>query len=269
MKSNCGTNLIITGLPRSGTSYLCARVNEFPNTVVVNEPAEIFPKVKGGDTDGLAQIFSQYRHDISEGNPIYNKIKDGKFIEDTRLVDSRSLHHHIVENEQFMLGIKNTLVFMSMLPEICRSKAFQKTIATIRHPYDCIASWHSVEFPHLKQARPDYLLAYAEEKFATRLAVLLSEEEPILRSAMLWGLLAQTLLAAKGKIHLMRYEDMVTKPEKTYQRMSGYLEVATGSIRPPQPSKPVRRRDAFNSAQKNTIASICNKYAVQFGYRMK
>jgi len=263
-----GQNLVITGLPRSGTSFLCARINDFRNTVVINEPAEIFAEAKGGNIEGLAKVFAQFRRDITQGKPVYNKIKDGKFIEDTRLEDNRRLHQHIVENEQFMLGIKNTLVFLAMLPEIVQSKAFPKVIATIRHPYDCIGSWHNVEFPHLKQAKPGFLFDYAGAAFTEGLSEVLDEEELIARSAKLWALLAQTLLNMKGKVHVTRYEDLVLKPDKSYQAMSKYLGTDESDVHLPEPSNPVRRRDVFSDEQKSVITSLCNKPAARYGYKL-
>ena len=261
-------NLVITGLPRSGTSLLCARVNDFKNAVVLNEPAEVFGALRGGSVEGLLSIFSQYRDDIEQGKPVANKIKNGKFIEDTRLEDSRSLYVHPIDDSQFTLGIKNTLVFMAMLSEITRAKGLPKVVASIRHPYDCIASWHSVAFPHLQQAKPDFLLNYATGNFSDRLPDLLNEQDLYVRSAKLWLLLAKTLLVAKSKIHVVRYEDMVKKPEREYERISQYLGLKMNVEQSLSASMPVRRREEFSDAQRGAIAEVCNKVAGQFGYQM-
>jgi len=261
-------NLVITGLPRSGTSYLCARVNEFQNAAVINEPAEIFKRLKGGSIQGLEGIFDQYRRNILAGIPVPNKIKDGRFIEDTRREDSRSLHLHSIENESFTLGIKNTLIFLSMLEDILKSGVFPRIIASIRHPLDCIASWHSVSFPHLQRAKPAFLTDYATDSFARHLLALLREDNITIRSAMLWNLLAQTLLAAKGKCHLIRYEDMMTKPMEANHALSAYLGIQGNGDTEIEPSKPVKRRNELSSEQRDIIRSICKKTAVQFGYKL-
>jgi len=259
---------VITGLPRSGTSFLCAKVNEFKNAAVINEPPELFNELKGGSVEGLTKVFEQYRCAIGQGKPVYNKIKEGRFIEDTRLEDCRSLHIHQIDNEGFTLGIKNTLIFMAMLSDIADSRDYPKIIASIRHPYDCIGSWHSVAFPHLKQAKPNFLTSYSSGCFAKPLAELLCEEELIVRSARLWLLLAKTLLAAKGKIHVVRYEDMVTKPEVIYQGIGKYIDIKLNRTHDMKPSRPVRRRDGFSDVQRDTIGSICSKIAAVFGYKL-
>lgn len=261
-------NLVITGLPRSGTSLLCARINSFDNAAVINEPQEVFAELRGGSIDGLQRIFGKFRSDIEQGKPVYNKIKDGKFIEDTRLEDSRSLHLHEALDDNFLLGIKNTLVFLAMLPDITRSRVFPKVLASIRHPYDCIASWHSVSFPHLQQAKPDFMLNYATGIIARRLPEVLAEDEIYARSARLWVLLAQALLAAQGSIQVLRYEDMVTKPERAYQKIGEYLGFEIDREQRFSPSKPVRRGKDLTDEQKATIASACKKVAIRFGYKL-
>ena len=75
--TGAGRNLIITGLPRSGTSLLCARVNAFSNSAIINEPPELFEATKAADMAGLGRVYAQYREDIAQGKPVLNKIKDG------------------------------------------------------------------------------------------------------------------------------------------------------------------------------------------------
>ena len=261
-------DLVITGLPRSGTSFLCSRINGYGNTAVINEPSEIFREAKNGEAEGVGRVFDSYRRDISAGKPVLNKIRDGRFIEDTRLEDSRSEHLHEVTDENFTLGIKNTLVFLAMLPELVKSKRFPRIIASIRHPMDCIASWHNVEFPHLKSAKPAFLVDYSSAPFQQKLTALLEEENLYRRSARLWLLLAQTLLAARGKIKILRYEDIVSKPQSAQDAICGYLDIPQLGVELPEASRPVKRREMLDSAQQKVIAEECNKLASQFGYKL-
>lgn len=261
-------DLVITGLPRSGTSFLCSRINSYRNTAIINEPSEVFQAMKADTVTGLQAVFSQYRADIGADKPVYNKIKDGKFIEDTRLEDSRALHQHIIDDEFFTLGIKNTLVFMSVLPDLARSKRFPKVIASIRHPYDCVASWHSVSFPHLRESKPAFLREYAAASFRKGLDELLVESDLVLRSAMLWQLLAQTLLAAKGRVFVLRYEDMVKDPVTAHTKIGDYLGLSEPHSEGLVASAPVRRREQLSDRQKQKISDVCAKLASQFGYRI-
>ena len=262
-----GTNLVITGLPRSGTSLLCARVNAFSNTAIINEPAELFQVAKGANVEGVTSTFAQYRHDITQGRAVLNKIKDGKFIEDTRIEDSRSPHVHPIDDPKFTLGIKNTLLFLAMLDDIARLQQI-KVVASIRHPLDCIASWRSVSFPHLKNAKPDFLMDYATDAFKGDLQNVVAESDIDIRAAKLWCLLAKTIVRSKEKLLLLRYEDMVKRPEQTVGKLSNYLGVGI-----PQEtfevSSPVRRRVDLSPQQLKKISEVCAKLASQFGYRMK
>jgi hypothetical protein len=40
---NVMQDIMITGFPRSGTSYFCSLLNKLPNFVALNEPEEHFP----------------------------------------------------------------------------------------------------------------------------------------------------------------------------------------------------------------------------------
>lgn len=260
-------DIIITGLPRSGTSFLCARVNEYPNMVVINEPAEVFKKVRQGGLQGLLEIYQYYRSEITDGKPVLNKIREGKFIEDTRLEDNRRPHVHAIEDAEFALGIKNTLVFTAMLPDIVREKRLPKVLASIRHPLDCIASWYNVDFPHLKNARPEFLLNYVSRPVGEKLKLVLQEEDLLVRSAMLWNFLAQLLLSARGKIHLVRYEDIVSKPGRALSDIESYVGYSSICKENIAPSKPVRRRNDLSELQCEIIAEVCDKLASQFSYR--
>ncbi len=259
-------DLIITGMPRSGTSFLCSRVNEMENAVVVNEPQEVFGELRREGIDGVSRLFASYRERITTGVAVPNKIKDGKFIEDTSYEDSRSMHVHKVDDHEFLLGIKNTLVFMSILNQLVRNKAVDYIMASVRHPLDCIASWHKVSFPHLNSAKPEFLSDFAVGKFSTRLNRLLSEDDLYVRSAMLWQLLAQTLLAEKSKIHLVRYEDIVRRPNDACKHISRYLGL-NERAQDRSASKPIRRRSLLPGDKQELIYAICKKEAVQLGYK--
>ena len=76
-------NLVITGIPRSGTSYVCALLNAIENTVLVNEPLEALQLLHNSSCRTLADYYAATRDSILKGLPIQNKIVDGRFIEDT------------------------------------------------------------------------------------------------------------------------------------------------------------------------------------------
>ena len=52
-------NLIITGIPRSGTSLLCRLLDDRSNSVIINEPADIFEPLNNPDIPEWISIFYQ------------------------------------------------------------------------------------------------------------------------------------------------------------------------------------------------------------------
>ncbi|RKZ45568.1 MAG: hypothetical protein DRR16_24100, partial [Candidatus Parabeggiatoa sp. nov. 3] len=56
---------IITGIPRSGTSYLCRLLHSVPDCVVINEPTEIFAPLNNQLTFWqVATFYQELRRDI-------------------------------------------------------------------------------------------------------------------------------------------------------------------------------------------------------------
>jgi hypothetical protein len=157
-------NLVITGIPRSGTSYVCALLNGIENTVLVNEPVEALQLLRNDASHTLTEYYVHTRDNILKGVPIQNRIVDGKFIEDTNEKDVRNYYVPEVEDASFVFGSKNTFIYL-----VCQEKIRQQLpgaciLACVRHPYDVIASWKRVEFPHLKNANPMFFVDYVSTR---------------------------------------------------------------------------------------------------------
>jgi hypothetical protein len=76
--------LVITGISRSGTSYLCSLLHRFDNCVAVNEPLEAMRLLRHeGNAAGLATFYRELRDEVVAGRPIVNKLLDGEVVEDT------------------------------------------------------------------------------------------------------------------------------------------------------------------------------------------
>ncbi len=79
---------IITGIPRSGTSYLCNLLHNVPNCIAINEPTSIFPPLINDLIPWqIATFYQELRRDILDGKPVENKIYNGQVIEDTAITD--------------------------------------------------------------------------------------------------------------------------------------------------------------------------------------
>ncbi|MCK5521602.1 MAG: hypothetical protein KAI83_00585, partial [Thiomargarita sp.] len=110
---------IITGIPRSGTSYLCRLLHLIPNYVVINEPAQIFPPLTNDLIPWqIATFYQELRRDILDGKAVENKVENGQVIEDTAIIDVRTAYQPPVSRPDFLLCTKNTLAYMARLSQL-------------------------------------------------------------------------------------------------------------------------------------------------------
>lgn len=264
----------ITGLPRSGTSYLCAQLNKVRDCVVINEPSAIFsPLAQQPLPWGVPLYYRELRSRILDGEPIENKRRNGEFIEDTAVVDGVESYRPKVTRPDFLLATKNTLAYLARLPHLRRVMPHAAIIACIRHPLDTIASWKST-FPHLKNATVESLpIGNVDDPFLTefhrqRLREIAATGNEALRRALLWRYLAEVLLENRDRIVLIRYEEMVADPKAA---VSEILKNVAGApaLRVPrdiQPSSPRIRRDILDEADRHAIGGICGQVAAELAY---
>jgi hypothetical protein len=268
---------IITGIPRSGTSYLCRILHQVKESVVINEPLEIFRYLPSGQHSWqFANYYRDLRRNIIEGIPIENKIKDGQIVEDTRVHDERLMYTPVVTRDDFLLTTKNTLAYMSRIPQLRRIMPDASLIALIRHPLDTIASWKE-SFPHLEQVRvtsfpygnPDDNVLCSWQR--QQLQEIAMTESVIVRRALFWRYLAMCLLEYRESIHLIKYETFVMHPVKTLERI---LRTIPNSpplkwIQPVEPSKVRQQREVLTLPEIQTINSVCGQVAHEFGYTIE
>lgn len=265
---------IITGLPRSGTSYICKILHQVKDVVVINEPQEIFAQLHYGQHPWqFANFYRDLRRNIIEGIPIENKLKAGQVVEDTRLHDMRTVYSPKVSRDDFLLATKNTLAYMARLPQIRRVLPEAALIALIRHPLDTIASWKN-SFAHLEQATvATFPIGYPNDPVLCpwqqrQLHDIANTESAMLRRALLWRYLATCLLEYHAWLHVVKYETLVTQPQETLAEI-----LVTRPNAPPllwlQPvtASQVRQQRAIFSAEEiQLINGICGQVAREFGY---
>jgi len=267
-RANAEGNLIITGIPRSGTSYACAQLNRVINTVIVNEPEEIFGILRNGSSTELGSFYAYTRGCIRNRVPILNKIVNGRYIEDTSQGDVRSYYTPEVQDDDFILGTKNTLVYLASLHKLGAQLPGATVIAFVRHPHDCIASWKKVNFPHIRNASPLFLKDYLDPAAITEFTGICLHPELASRYALLWNFLALRIMSFSDDIVLYRYEDFVTQPEhyldRLYRRMGRELHPGA----PIAASQPRRHENKLSVLELDRIHRYCAGSAARFGYTL-
>lgn len=266
---------IITGMPRSGTSYLCRLLHTIPDCVVINEPAQIFPPLINDLTPWqIATFYQELRRNILDGQPVENKMQNGQIIEDTAIIDKRIAYQPQVSRPDFLLATKNTLSYMARLQQLKQVLPDASIIACIRHPLDTIASWKS-SFPHLKHATvTDFPVGHVKDPFLPawqrqRLVEIATIPQDALKRALLWRYLAEIVLMNTHQLIIVRYEELVTKPVKILKNLLQQIPNAPPlyNTKKITPSIVRQKREILDADDIQAINDTCSQYALELGYQ--
>ncbi|WP_044087355.1 sulfotransferase [Lewinella cohaerens] len=217
-----GSNIILTGVPRSGTTLICRLLCELPNMVALNEPIDrqFFPSPQKAQA-AIADHFRQFRRSLyfeqsALARTRNGKIVDNAFAEDnpedrSRLVTRSKVVFNKSLSPDFTLLMKHCAEFTLILPAL---QNHYLTYTVIRNPLAILASWHSVNVPVsrgkvAKSARlnPSFHAQLNEhsEDLLTRQLFILS-----------WYFEQYQQLAER---HIVRYEELIASPAKTLGRI--------------------------------------------------
>jgi hypothetical protein len=261
------SDLVITGIPRSGTSYLCRLISELPDTVVLNEPPRILELLNSMPLPwGLPRFYGELRRDILAGKPVQNKHRNGRLVDDTAHGNDQSSEYFPeISGTSFRLGTKNTLGYLTRLSLIRKVMPKATLIAAIRHPYDTLNSW-SGTFEHLRRAdvesqpvgNPDDPCLTGWER-KSLLAIAASESLPV-RRALWWRFLALRLEECADFVQVLRYEDLIEDPQATLEScMSGKRQHS---------EEPRSWRKGLTSDEQDLVANIVCDVAERFHYNL-
>jgi len=268
---------IITGLPRSGTSYLCRLLHTIQDCVAINEPTEIYsPLMEDLYPWRIPVFYQELRKAILDGQPIENKLHNGQVVEDTAILDVRTSYHPQVSRPDFLLATKNTLAYLARLPHLRRVLPQAPIIACVRHPLDTIASWKT-SFPHLRHAQVnDFPVGHVNDPWLAtwqrqRLAEVAETSRASIKRALLWRYLAECLLMNAHQIIWLRYEQLVTQPVTVLKSLLAQIPHAP-TFHPTEKiiaSTIRQKREVLDAEDFQAIRDICGQTAVELGYEME
>jgi hypothetical protein len=150
-------NVVLTGLPRSGTTLACHLLNKLPNTIALSDAiggdlAGLMPD-REAFADGVEEFFRQMRRAaLEEGEVISRRLKgvvpadifgyreEGESLRSMLASRGRMPVGKKLE-PGFFLIVKNTVPFAAVLPELMRRFP---CYALVRNPLAVLASWNSV-----------------------------------------------------------------------------------------------------------------------------
>ncbi|MGI9237424.1 MAG: hypothetical protein ACR2QZ_08500 [Woeseiaceae bacterium] len=152
--------IMLTGVPRSGTTLSCHLLNRLPNTVALAEPMNVgkFARLRSRAAilDMIEQFVAEQRatllsRRVAVSRQVGGGVKDNFFTSERGpdgLRHSQGKPANVSFdkplNSDFQIVIKHPAAFTALLPELA---ARFPCYAIIRNPLSLLASWDSVKIP--------------------------------------------------------------------------------------------------------------------------
>lgn len=207
-------NIVLTGIPRAGTTLTCSLLNDAPNVVALFEPMQVELLQPGAaGAEQVAAFFAESRESLRQDRTAYSQHVDGRIPDNpfssTTCEDGRRAHRAergLVNIDKtledgFTLAIKHNGAFTALLPEL--SQRFE-CYGIVRNPVSVLGSWSSVELP-VKHGRIP-----AAERLDDGLRGYLEAEPDLLRRQLvIIELFFGRFKAYLDRQAVVRYEDVV------------------------------------------------------------
>lgn len=208
-------NIILTGIPRSGTTLTCSLLNAIPNTLALVEPLHMpsFNQCENAAQrcDFLAQYFLQLRDDIANKNAISILDMEGDGTNTFKYNDQGARQTHIkghrsqnitkALDQNFTLLIKHPNIFSALLNEL---KKHWDCYALVRNPLSVLASWESLAHPLSSGHAP-----MAELYDPLLQQMLANEPDKLARQLLLINWYFSSYMRELMPERIVRYEDIV------------------------------------------------------------
>lgn len=211
-----GRDIVLTGVPRSGTTLSCRLLNDAADVVALFAPMQVELLPENAPAAAVAQIrdfLAQSRSQLRHEGRCWSQHVDGQVpdnpVSSQRAQDGSRVHQAVRGQIRidkplspgFTLAIKHNAAFTALLPELVKTEA---VYGIIRNPLAVLGSWHSVSLPVSQGRLP------AGERLCPRLRAQLAEEPDLLARQLIildwfFGRFAEHLPAA----HVSRYEQLV------------------------------------------------------------
>ena len=214
-------NLMITGIPRAGTTLTAALVDSLENAVCLSEPQwEVSWNQKAPNhteyVQGLIDNFHAVRGRLLKGEEILDRRDaDGAAITNyfrqkkngsTEILYKMMPVRRPALPSDFLLSMKHNAHYTCVLPDLLGAPGLS-VLAIIRHPIPTILSWRSHTIP-IQQGRLP-----AGEKYWPELCALIERTQDILQIQVgIYGLFCERFRIHHPSFKLIRYEDLVQHP---------------------------------------------------------
>lgn len=237
---NDRNNIVLTGLPRGGTTLSCYLVGTVSNTVALNEPirrgkfAHLLPD-REAVADGVEQYFKRTRRKIASKGVAFSKHVGGALTDATfgepnpEGIRKPVLQKgEIVVNKEltldFLLVIKHPALFTALLPSL--SERFP-CYAVIRNPLAVLASRNSLGRDDAPTSRLPLVLQMYDEDLKQEVESMTGDTIDARLYTLSWA--CERYKQYLPQDHIVRYEDIVASHGKA---LSAIVPAASGLDQP-------------------------------------
>jgi len=209
-------DIVLTGLPRSGTTLACHLLNKVPDTVALHEPIRgLFRRLSDHDEIRVEveRFFAMSRESIVNHGVAISKHRGGE-VPDNPVGDQHSeagLRQRAVANGEmaidkelgpsFLLAVKHPVAFTALLGTLV---GHFPCYAMIRNPLSVLASWNSVDMPVQRGHAP-----VAEHLDARLKETLAGIKDRLDRQVALLSWFCDRYATVLPPSAVVRYEDIV------------------------------------------------------------
>lgn len=225
-------NVVLTGLPRSGTSLSCSLLSKAPNTVALNAPitprrfAELLPDL---DTvaDGVEQYFRRARRRIRKEGVAISKHTGGEIADNAYgWPDAEGRRKSVLEkgkiavnkelDDRFFLVIKQPGLFTALLPYLAERLP---CYALVRNPLAVLASRNSLgRSLNTSKREPTSAAQRYDEALRRRMAHVERGSLEWQLEMMSWA--CERFASELPEQNVLRYEDIVDSGGKALDAIS-------------------------------------------------
>jgi hypothetical protein len=221
-------DIILSGIPRSGTTLVCYLLNQLPNVVALAEPMDVSALWKLRDQNCIiaevVSFFSMQRQSLLLGRKALSKavegrIRDNYFGNDMNesglrgcLASQQTITIKKSLSDNFILVVKHPNAFTVLLESLI--ECFP-CFAIIRNPLAALASWNTVNVPVSNGHAP------VAESLDTELAARLAgQEDRYQRQISLLSWYYEKYSRNLPETHIIRYEDIVSSSGRCLEVIS-------------------------------------------------
>lgn len=231
-------NVILTGIPRAGTTLAAALIDGLSDTVCLNEPhwhnAQAASNA-GNFAQFITDDFMRIRAHLLAGKPLPDRRgKHGEAITNYFARDAQGTMQNTFTDYpltraglsgNFTLAVKHNGPYLAVLPELIAKHHF-KIIAIIRSPLPVISSWRRLNVPISRGDMPN-----AKAYWPALNTLINSPIDLLEKQVRLYDMMLARILEYSEFISVVRYESLIESPDILPQLL-GKKPVETSLIQP-------------------------------------